>query len=305
MSDRIYSEDEIRNLMRRAAELQRNAPDERTPGLTVAEMEHAAAEAGIAPEFLRAALRESAFGVRAHDASGQTKTHVWVERVVPGELSEVDWENVVIFLRRRYGSDLGAMVGNEMFGTGTTEQIGSMRTWRHTSGLGVTSEFSVRTIDGAQHVRFERRVGLASPRVEGIGYGAVFALVAAGILAGVLQSATAFVVGFFAMLAVAAPTVEVLDRRWRARLLRDVNNAVSAVAGMLVEPGVDARVPDRDAAAEFPVHGGVVSPAQTDGAAREADPVRPRLEIEESTVFGDPDVRDSEMTLRNERQVTK
>lgn len=304
MNDRIYSEDEIRNLMRRAAELQRSAPDARGPGLTVAEMEHAAAEAGIAPEFLRAALRESAYGVRAHDASGHTKTHVWVERVVPGDLSETDWENVVIFLRRRYGSDLGAMMGNELFGTGTTERIGSLRSWRHTTALGVTSEFSVRTVDGAQHVRFERRVGLASPRVEGIAYGAVFAVVAAAILAAVLQSPAAFVVGFFAMLAVAAPTVEILDRRWRARLLKDMNEAASAVAGMLAEPGREdsGRVRETVTESADAERSGIAGPAER---VAESSAVHGRIDIEGTSVFDSPSDRDSELTLRADRQVTK
>lgn len=222
--------------MRRASELHRMQSADRAPGLTLAELEEVAAESGIPPEFLRSAVRESVLGVETRSLSGQTHTHAFIERVVPGRLSESDWENVVILLRRRYGSDLGMVVGNPLYGQGTLEQFGNMRSWRHTSSLGVTSEFSIRTVDDVQHIRFERRVGMARPRVEGVVYGSVLALVSAAILAAVTRSPAMFAAGFFTALAIFAPATEWLDRRWRGRVHAEMNGVVDEVVRLVSEP---------------------------------------------------------------------
>ena len=116
------------------------------------------------------------------------------------------------------------------------EQFGNMRSWRHTTSLGVTSEFSIRTVDNAQHIRFERRVGHARPRVEGVAFGAFFALVFATILAAVTRSPVMFVAGFFGGLAIFAPATEWFDRRWRGRIQSEMHGAVDEVVRLISEP---------------------------------------------------------------------
>ena len=243
MNERTYTEREIEALLERAAHLQASADEDEGHGLTLAELEQIAAESGIDPKFLRVAAREAKTGLSPHGVSGQTSTHVFVERTVPGTLTDDEWETVVLRLRKQFSSDLSSSFGQgPIYGPGVTEVFGTMREWRHTTGLGVSTTVTIRSVEGVQHMRVQRRVGLGSPRAEGIGYGATLALLLTAILIPATPLApVAFVPLLLLLFLVAFPAVEVLDRRWRQGKLEEVEEVVDAIAAIIRD---DETVPD-------------------------------------------------------------
>ncbi len=231
MAERTFSEAEIRALIERASQLQASQDQRPDFGLTIAELEQVAADSGIEPSFLRAAVREAETGVGLRDVHGHTDTHVFVERVVPGTLTDEEWHDVVMRLRSEFSSDTAAAFGGSAIQTqGVTEQLGSTREWRHTTMLGIATTVSIQSIDDVQHVRIQRLVGLGSPRAEGIGYGAMAALVAAFIAGGVNQSVWIFALVLIGALLVCAPVIEWLDRKWRNKKLDEIDSVADDIA---------------------------------------------------------------------------
>jgi hypothetical protein len=235
MPERTFSQEQINSLLRRASELHVTADDE-APGLTLAELEQIAAESGIPPRYLRAALEEADHGVTNRDTFGQTGSHAFVERVIPGDLSGDDWEAVILKLRKKYGSDDPDPFGmGPLHGRGVTERLGSTHEWRHSTAMGVTSNFTIRSSKGKQHVSFQRRVGLGSPRAEGLGYGLLVAILAAMVMGGATESVWILFLTLAVVWAVAAPSIEALDRKWRGKILREMKGTVDDLDGLLRE----------------------------------------------------------------------
>ena len=236
MAERTYGEHEIKALLERAAQLQAMVGGDPTSdtGLTLAELEDIAAEAGIDPAFLRAAAREAETGPAPRTVAGQTKTHVFVERTVPGSLSDTEWEAAVLRLRQQFSSDLvTAFGGGPQYGPGIAEALGTTREWRHTTSLGVATTVTIRSVEGMQHLRIQRRVGLGSPRVEGISYGALLALLFSGIGIAVLSAPVLFVPLMIALFLLTFPLIELLDRRWRKQKLAEIQEVADDIAGII------------------------------------------------------------------------
>ena len=234
MNERTYSDTEIQALMERAAQLQADTQTRTDHGLTFSELEQVAAESGIDPMFLRAAQREAETGIALRDVSGQTKTHVFVEQTVPGTLSDSEWEGVVLRLRERFSSDLAMAFGaGQQYGPGIVEQLGQTRTWRHTTSMGVATTATIRSADGVQHIRIQRRVGLARPVAEGIAYGALVALVVAGIAGGVAGSALVFTLVFAVSLLLGAAGITALDKSWREDKQAEIEEVAADIAELI------------------------------------------------------------------------
>lgn len=253
MTERTYGEREIKDLLERAAHLQAaSADDGAGPGLTLAELEQIAAESGIDPQFLRLAAHEAEAGITPRDTSGQTDTHIFVERTVPGTLTEAQWESVVLRLRERFGSDLALSFGlGPQYGHGVTETLGTAREWRHTTSAGVSTTVTIRSVEGVQHLRLQRRVGLASPRLEGLMYGFFAALLAGLVGAAVTEAVWGLFLTLAAALALAAPAIEFLDRRWRGGKLDELNEVADDIANIIHDPAAQSEAPRSDAVAEI------------------------------------------------------
>lgn len=233
MAERTFSEEEIQALLKRATQLHMQDQGEK-PGLNLKDLEHIAADAGVPPQYLRAALHEADHQVSSRDVSGHTKTHVYIDRVVPGELTDDEWEQVVLRARKEYSNDMAEAYGmGAIYGRGVTETLGKSREWRHTSTMGVVTTLTIRSAEGKQFINMQRRVGLGSPRMEGLAYGALVALLAAGIGGGILQSVLAAVLVFAAALAICAPAIEALDRRWREKMLREMHGVTDDIAALV------------------------------------------------------------------------
>lgn len=92
---RVFSEQEVSEIIRRAAELQEgsaSSSSEYRPGVTREELERAAAEVGVSPQFLQQAIQEKLAGVQQRQSGGLAPEE---ERVVEGELDPNDYDVVV------------------------------------------------------------------------------------------------------------------------------------------------------------------------------------------------------------------
>ncbi len=233
MAERTFSEEEIQSLLRRATQLHLQDEGDR-PGLNLKDLEHIAADAGVPPQYLRDALQEADHHVSTRDVTGHTKTHVFIDRVIPGHLTDEEWEQVIFRVRKQYSNDMAEAYGmGAMHGRGVTETLGTTREWRHSSSMGVVTTLTIRSAEGKQFINMQRRVGLSSPRVEGLMYGTLLAFLAAGIGGAILQSTLAAVLVFVAALAICAPAIEALDRRWREKMLREMHGVTDDIAALV------------------------------------------------------------------------
>ena len=124
---------------------------------------------------------------------------------------------------------------------GTTQQIGNAYEWRHTSGLGVQIVVTASERDGRTRLRFRQLVGLASPAVEGVGYGLIIATVLGSFGSGLASwTALGALTAFLMLWAASAMAVTVFDRRWRARKLRELDALADDVGEILAAPPREA-----------------------------------------------------------------
>ncbi len=228
---RTYSEHEVSSIIERAVERQRAADEGASEaGLTLEEIERLGREAGIDPAHLRAAAAEvDVAGRTLSRQTSQTRTQVVVERWIDGPLSLEGWEDAVAHLRSSFGAPIGAAFGSPA--GDTVQQVGQSYEWVHTSGLGIRTRVTVSPRGDRTRLHMTQLVGLANSTVEGIAYGSIIALLvglvggAGAALAGLegawvsLAAVLTFVVAWVA----SAPAVAALDRRWRAKKLRQLD----------------------------------------------------------------------------------
>jgi hypothetical protein len=111
---RTYTEKEIAALLQRTAQLQAQEAESQEgnrEGLSLQELEAVARDAGLDPQFLHQAALEMAHSGGRTLGKNRTKTHIRVDRVLPAELSEQEWEEVIFALRRRFESETMDMGG--------------------------------------------------------------------------------------------------------------------------------------------------------------------------------------------------
>ena len=124
---RRYSDGEVREIVKRASELEASTP---TAGgaMTIGGVEALAAEVGIAPDAVRAAVQSvNTHGAAVTDGAAQQRNR-WVggptslrfERVVEGELPQTEWEVFVDEIRR------------SLRNTGQVSQFGRSFSWAAT-----------------------------------------------------------------------------------------------------------------------------------------------------------------------------
>jgi hypothetical protein len=253
MPDRVFSEDEVKDIIRLASARQEEEAERREArehGLTLADLEALGTEVGLDPKHLRAAADEVQTGRRtAVQAETQTATHVIVEHWVDRPFSDAAWEDTVALLRSRFGVDMGMWYGRG--GEGRVERVGSAHEWVHMSQLGVETRVSASEREGRTRLILSQRVGQASPKMEGIMYGASFGLIAGVIgaipIAEAFDSFWVFILAILAILLVttlvAAPIITRIDKRWREkkqRGLRDLATDIEQTFEAVSPPIADA-----------------------------------------------------------------
>lgn len=160
MSDR-FSADEARRIFARAARRQHAAPTE--DGLTVADLEAIAREAGLDPSLVAAEATAERIGQDVQKTWHGVPIGICRARLLPSRLSDAEWERVVDLLRAEYKTP------------GAAEQIGRRREWAAAGGSSSSASTVLR-------VRVEQRpegdlVTVEAPdtnRLVGIVLGATF-----------------------------------------------------------------------------------------------------------------------------------
>ena len=100
-SPRHYGDDDVRQLLERATQLQQaGEPEHSEEGVTLAELEEAAAEVGIRPRYIRRAAALLSNPAKARFAIfGRQSPH----RLIQGELGDEDWNSLTVEIERIVG----------------------------------------------------------------------------------------------------------------------------------------------------------------------------------------------------------
>ena len=236
-----YTEREVAQIIERAVVRQEEARRRQgAAGLSLEEIEKLGHEVGIDPEHLRAAAAEIDAGAAEHE-SHTTTTHNHVEQWTSGPLDIHDWEDAVDDLRKRLGTDYGAMYGR----TSASEfkEAGATKTWEHTSGLGVHHRVVVSERGERTRIRLEQQVGIMSPPAEAVMYG-LFSMVLLGPLAagigsflfdGMLATIASIVTGLVLFVA-ASFAIYKADVKWREKKMGHLEEMAADLAVGLAAP---------------------------------------------------------------------
>lgn len=139
---RLYSDQEISAILKRAGELQATGSDAETHGLSLEELQAIAAEVGLDPKLVAAAaaeLQHAGVDKKRSSLLGAPLS-IYLERVIPGEVSEARW------------SEVAEKVGEAFDMVGRSGQVGDALEWTHT-GERVHLQVTVRPHGGQTKVR--------------------------------------------------------------------------------------------------------------------------------------------------------
>jgi uncharacterized membrane protein len=162
---RRYSGDEVQDIVKRASEMEATSPTA-SGAMTIGGVEALAAEVGIAPETVRAAMQAGASGAAVRPArhnrviGGPTK--ILFERVVDGELPETEYAALVEEIRRHLGQ------------VGMVSQLGRSFSWSSSRGHSSRGdvEVAVSVRGGRTRIAVQESLGpLAGAVFGGIGGG--------------------------------------------------------------------------------------------------------------------------------------
>lgn len=183
---RRYSDAEVAMVIKRATELQASeaqSADIRQTGLSLAELEQVAREAGIDPSLVRRAARDVDARQSSKPASKflGAPSVIVMERTIDGEVPVAEYEVIVDMLRRAFND-------NGMVGT-----LGKSLAWSSSSrgygrhGNSQQVNISVTPRDGRTVIRAEQSLrgtagGLFGGLMGGIGGGTTGISVSAGML---------------------------------------------------------------------------------------------------------------------------
>ncbi|RMH59952.1 MAG: hypothetical protein D6685_10715 [Bacteroidetes bacterium] len=184
---RLYGDQEIRAILRRAAERQHldPAPPQHREGLTLEELQQVAAEAGIEPAHVEAAIAEiertppEARGVQVWGAP----MHVEREGFIEGTVPDPAWEEMVAALQQAYN------------GPGEVRRIGRTREWSFAGSSGDGVLVSVAERDGGTRIRLSTSLTsrAVSSYAPALAIGFILSMVAVGTIESGLLASVAFV----------------------------------------------------------------------------------------------------------------
>lgn len=223
MPDKIFSEDEIQLIIKRAAELQKEEQEsssKKEKGLTMNELLEIGDEAGLDMELIKTAAleyREKNITRR----SGLTDTHIFEER-------EVNTEAYIDDVWNEITTELKHFVGGDTFGK--TKEDFSKKEWVNTSLSGIETVASLSKREGGVRLRVSQRVGLASSLTEGVSYGLLLTFVPFGLVFAFLKPSFFEASALFASLfTVCSILVYTLDVAWRKKKLGRLKDLVDKI----------------------------------------------------------------------------
>lgn len=162
---RVYGDEEIGRILKRATELQHREPTAGAAGVTLAELEEIAAEAGIDPAYLRRAAME--LETRPDDPTlwswlAGDELDLVREVTLPGELDQADFERLVAVIQAASREH------------GQPSLLGRTLTWRaESSSKTRATQIVASSRDGETTIRIEENLGqMASGLFGGVTVGA-------------------------------------------------------------------------------------------------------------------------------------
>src|SRR3954451_2014706 len=150
-SSRRFSEKEVALIIKRASELQQDeAPAESTTGMSLAELEQVAREAGLDPALVRRAATDLDTRVTEQQPSRfiGAPTTLHLERTIQGEIPVDEYEPIVLEIQRILG------------GVGTASTLGRTLQWS------MISMDRRRYASRTMHVTITPRNGRTTIRIE-------------------------------------------------------------------------------------------------------------------------------------------
>lgn len=245
---RRYGEQEIGRILKRATELQHLEPSAPAAGgVTLAELEEIAAEAGIDPRYLRRAAVEVDSGL--HDTSIWTRVVgdellLVRELTLPGELGEGGFERIVAAIQSKTSEH------------GQPSLLGRTLTWRaETASKTRTIQVVVTSRDGHTQLRLEENLtqlatGLFAGTTSGFGLGlglGVGVPIGAGVLGSALFAVAAplgaVAISFVASRAIYRTIVRSRSRRIAALFDAIVEEARASIEQAVASPSAPASLP--------------------------------------------------------------
>lgn len=242
---RVYGEEEIGRILKRATELQHREPSAPPAGVTLAELEDIAREAGIDPSYLRRAALEVDSGVSDPSFWDKVIGEEWMlvrDVSIPGELTQDGFERIVEAIHSRSKEH------------GQPSLLGRTLTWRaETANKTRTIQVVVTSRDGTTQIRLEENlsqvaVGLFSGVTAGAGLGFGLGLgLPIGIeVLGSALFATAAPLGMIGVSFVACRAIyRGMVKRRRAHMAdlfdRIVSEATAAIDQATLEPDAQPR----------------------------------------------------------------
>lgn len=223
MPDKIYSEDEIQLIIKRAAELQkeeRESSSKKENGLTMDELLQIGDEAGLDMNLIKTAAleyREKNITRR----SGLTDTHIFEEREInTGAFVDDIWREITTELKHNVGGDT----------FGKTTEDSSKKEWINTSLSGIETVASLSEREDGVMLRVSQRVGLASSLTEGVMYGGILSLLLF-LGAGELLKPSFFEGSalFASLFTVSSVIVYAIDVAWRKKKLGRLKDLVHKI----------------------------------------------------------------------------
>ncbi len=229
---RVYSEQEVSQILERAAERQSKtqtaSPD---VGLTLDDLERIAADTGLDVAHLRAAAAEVDAAGGAVERRSRSASHLFVERWLPGGLTDDGWDDLVSELQNRFGKSGAAAYLPVNGPAGRIETVGRNREWVHTDALGVETRVMASDRGDRTRLRVSQRVGLGNEVTDGSVVGLSFGMIAGLVTSGVLGLDGVWIAAMTALIAVAVGVATyAFDVRWRRRKHDDLDALTAHLA---------------------------------------------------------------------------
>jgi hypothetical protein len=247
-NDRHYSEEEVRAIFQETARRQSALQAASSPGLTLEELQEVARNAGLDPELVAAAAAHLHEPVAPASRFWNLPDVVRDERVIPGEVTDQLWEQIVDELRRTFGH------------SGQAGQIGRIREWSFTETgspgpvhVEVRPEGEQTRMVLTQSLAAHRKAALtATPTIAALGILMPFVALAAGGLAQWPVMLLIFLVHFLIASGVAVGThraANVQHRRQRERF----EKVLDRVDLLALRGGADRVVPAPQTSPRLPL----------------------------------------------------
>jgi len=149
MPKRVYSEQEVAGLIRRAVELEaersKQGGSEDQRGLTMQDLEKIAADSGIDPELMRRAADELQHNMSPQDIEDTTtvnRTEIVAEHWIKGDVTSRILDNLIIELNQRFGTSQDEIswwntMFNDYTGKALVNKTATSADWKYTDEFGM------------------------------------------------------------------------------------------------------------------------------------------------------------------------